>query len=232
MTLNNSPTASALAPRKHGATVLSIKPPTPIEVDWATQFAAFRLRVNYSKETHAFTKDVEGTLYRFAGDLNVRPDRQEILVNIYVGATKDEFDILTILDVRLIREGYWNSIPWQEKVSPTTGEAFYKVRLGNPVGAYTGAGHKWIISPCYETGCVENGSHHLIYGECDEPIHTGEKFNHDEYEVHLVRYGSAPWELSIDCDGLPAGATGSFLSDIAWLTSEARRLNAAIELEA
>jgi hypothetical protein len=225
MTLNNSPTPSAIIPRRSCATVLSVKPPTPTEVDWATQFTNFNVRVNYCKETRVFTEDVMGTLFRFAGDIAVRPDHEEILVNVFVGATVDEFEILTTLDVRYIREGYWNSIPCKERVSPSTGEVFYKVSLGNPAGAFKGSGHDWLVAPCYEVGCVKNGAHHRVYGEGDEPIHTGDCFERDDYEVHLVRYGSAPWELSINCDGLPVGSTGSFLSDVAWLNSEARRLN-------
>lgn len=225
--MSNSLTTRETASIKRDITVLNVKTPTPTEVDFALQFAAYSLRVNYCTKTQAYTKELEGTIYRFAGDMAVRPDHEEILVNIYVGATKHDFDILTIINVRYIREGYWNSIPWQEKVSPTTGEKFFKVSLSTSVLAFTDDESNEVIVPCREQGCKSNGSHHLTQSfDPDGYNHDGEAIHKEFYSIQLVKVPEETWVLDVETyDSMTPTQTASLCSDIQWLAAEAKKLN-------
>lgn len=191
--------------------------PTLTEIAFCEQFADFKLRINYCKESEVFS---EGQ-YRFYGGIAVTPSLNEILINVFVGATQVDFARLKHY-VEKIRQGYWNSFPWTRTTSLKYGYEFFRVTLGDAAPL---RGER--IYPCTEERCENYGEHHLVdrADPTDLPVHYCDLMTGENYRLQLIQEQS---EWLVDAETLqPLTPTesASYASDLMWLAAEAKKLN-------
>ncbi|WP_281640526.1 hypothetical protein [Aurantimicrobium minutum] len=203
---------------KAGLSEFSFKEPTLTEVAYAEKFSDYTLRTSYVNQPEVHYKGE----YRFYGRISVVPSKQEFVLNVFEGATSFDYRKLEAY-VQKVKDGFWNSIPWQEKISQKFGYSFHQVILGDTAPI---KGDR--IYPCTEERCEEYGGHHLVDRDdpTELPIHYGDILKGKNYYVQLRSEKPGEWclDTEIFCD-LTVTEAASYASDLMWLAAEAKKLN-------
>lgn len=197
---------------------IELTKPSENEVLQAQKYAEYTTRMNYCRETHVSQDD----LARTYGSVCVVPQDKEFVLNVFKGATEEDALRLQAY-VQKIREGYWNSFPFQGLVGRRSGKRFYRLTVARSEPA---SGD--VIIPCSEELCEEFGKYHLQPNiELEElQIHTGESIVKDNYRLQLVKIEGTEWTLDIETfRELTVNEAASFASDISWLAAEAKKGN-------
>ncbi len=217
-----SPTVEQTTDDSNGGVLLPKKyQPTPTEVDAAEKFRDYEVRIRYSAPVED-DSEVDGTLFRWAGVIEVVPRIEAITIRLAPGAREQDLDYMQ-WNVRRRLAGHWNAMGLREKHALRDGSIWWRTTLGYAGGPRLGR----YVEACTERACVEHGKHHLTTVPGDV-WHEAEVTEHRDgwYGLKAVKYAGDPWKLSITVhDDLDARATADLANDLAWTQAAIAQLN-------
>lgn len=191
--------------------------PTFTEEAYAQKSSDYSLRTIYADQPKIHYKGE----YRFYGRITVVPSKHEFILNVFEGATIIDYGKLEAY-VQKIKDGFRNSIPWQEKVCPKYGYPFFQVILGD-----TSPVNNELIYPCREQHCEEYGGHHLVdHLDPDAlPTHFGDIIRGRNYYIQLISEKPGEWLLDTEVwRALTVTEASSYASVLMWAAAEAKKL--------
>lgn len=189
------------------------------------------------EDTYILDRDVKVVEYpryiiSWAGSVAFFPDTMEIEIRAARNATPDLIYRLQLF-ARKLQLGWW--------------PLFIK-RDAEPTAAPATGRNRWVVPfgyiedsvECNVVGCHEK--RHEVFEDGTAPIHYGEEFTRSEretedliYTVQAERRDTDPlWTVYISVargESMTAEHAASMASDLAWVSAEVNRLNAAINAQ-
>jgi hypothetical protein len=204
-------------------------PPTPLEVDFCSRFAGYRVVERARRKRPVFT--VDGA--RFAGEIVEWPTLGQFTIGMYDGARESDLASLheTLAEMR---DGLFGRWPWTDgiaRVGEHAGEPYRVVTASSPPRPSGG----WILE-CEEPACTSFGQAHTAADDDLWYLHHAVDLADADQQWRVIVYRDSTelaWAIEVmSLDELLPDAAAAFAVALAAAADEARRLNTTQQVQA